>query len=336
MMGCQTSNENVITVIGHVCRDLVEGKYVAGSGVVYGAKCLLAYKYPCQIMTKYNPVDDNLFTDVSTHESMKMFLNLGKDSSDMKTTTFENTYPDGNPDKRVQVVHTRASLFSSSDLAHFSSPIALPSNIIIVTPLCGEFPEALLESLPSLGFSTVVLDVQGYTRYVTPEKTVIQRDWAEKGKYLKYVTILKTDNKEGGVLVGTEDLRKSSIALLGLGVKIIVATCADGVLISRLRDPSTSSSSSPPSSLPFEPLDSDTAAKYDFQWNTWGKPLTPECRTGRGDTTLFSFVYFYCVRKCAFAEAAALTARVVNAKMQAVGALSSAVLEKSGVLQLVK
>jgi hypothetical protein len=42
----------VITIIGHVCRDLVENKYVAGSGVIYGGECLIALKQQINIITK--------------------------------------------------------------------------------------------------------------------------------------------------------------------------------------------------------------------------------------------------------------------------------------------
>jgi hypothetical protein len=79
--------------------------------------------------------------------------------------------------------------------------------------------------------------------------------------------------------------------------------------------------------LPFEPLNDEETLRYDFQWRSWNPPRTPECRTGRGDTTLFSFMYFYYIKHLSFADAATYTATLVEAKMQVMGGVNDEVVK---------
>jgi hypothetical protein len=107
-----------------------------------------------------------------------------------------------------------------SDLNLIPSSLLYSSHIVIISPICNEFPGLLLKSLPTYGFPIVALDVQGFTRRISSGGNVSQGDWLEKGEYLKYVSVLKIDNKEGLILMGTEDLRKASIECMKLGVDV--------------------------------------------------------------------------------------------------------------------
>jgi hypothetical protein len=41
-----------ITLIGHVCRDVVDTGYIAGSGILYGGLALTALNHDINIITK--------------------------------------------------------------------------------------------------------------------------------------------------------------------------------------------------------------------------------------------------------------------------------------------
>jgi hypothetical protein len=82
---------------------------------------------------------------------------------------------DGDPDKRKQIVPSVSSSFTEKDLEVIKKEVRT-SKIAILSPLCGEYPSALLPPLAGL-FPVIVLDVQGYTRNLTADKGITQLDW---------------------------------------------------------------------------------------------------------------------------------------------------------------
>ncbi|KAH7830501.1 putative carbohydrtae kinase [Monocercomonoides exilis] len=294
-----------VAVIGHVCKDVVGDDFMPGSGVFYGCCAFFSLGQTYNILTKHNEQDAKYFQTLKDNPHCQQMIVTNEK---FPTTTFQNSYIEGKSDQRVSIVKDRSALFIEDDLK------LLPKNdegVAIVTPLIGEFPPELFQKLVELGYQTIVTDVQGFTRKLSPEGTVMQGDWEEKEKFLPLITVLKIDNKESMVLFGTPDLRKGSVELLKRGVKIVVATSAEGVLFS----------SYPESSQPF------SEEKCVFEWREWKQPKTAECRTGRGDTTLFSFVHFFLLRKLPFATACTLTASITEAKMQVMGPLTPSVVE---------
>jgi len=123
-------------------------------------------------------------------------------------------------------------------------------------------------------------------------------------------------------MTGTYDLRAACDILLHEGVKVYfsryivlmffllnqmtVCTSAHGVLFG---------------------MASQCSESPIFEWREWTAPRTPECRTGRGDTTLASFIHFFFQKQFSFAQAASAVAIVVEEKMKEVGALSAAAAE---------
>jgi hypothetical protein len=108
---------------------------------------------------------------------------------------------------------------------------------------------------------------------------------------------------------------------------MVIATSAEGVLFSRkLRGGEAVEGAQ--ADLPFEPLSDGERKLYSFEWRTWRPPRMPECRTGRGDTTLFSFMYFFYVKNLSFSDAATYTAALVDAKMQTLGAVNADVVKE--------
>ncbi|KAJ4456350.1 putative carbohydrate kinase [Paratrimastix pyriformis] len=282
-----------VCFIGHVAKDVVEGtspvSYEPGGGVFYGGLALAEVGQSISILTKTAAADQRLYQQLAEKGSVT-FL------SSLNSTTFENRYPDGKPDNRISFVSARAASFTAEDLSCLPQPF--PSLVVVVSPLCGEFPAELLRTLQDRHHSHVALDVQGFTRSVGPDGRVTQTDWPEKAQWLPYISLLKIDNKEGLLLTGKADLKEACAELIRHNPQMaIVATSAEGVLFSLCSSDGTLHS----------------------EWRPWAPPRTPASRTGRGDTTLAFFSHFYLSRGLPLADAATLTAIFTEAKMQVRG-----------------
>ncbi|KAA6402532.1 MAG: putative carbohydrate kinase [Streblomastix strix] len=316
-----------IYAIGAVCRDLVDGQYVPGSGVLYGGAALLAQGQHINVITKCNGRDLPMFDSIIRHPLTRTFSAKG---ANKPTTEFENIYIDGTSN-RVSVVHARTTEFTKDEIK--SSVEEDEDRIFIVTPLAGEFPAELLPFLRSdVAAKRIAVDVQGFTRHVNESNGTVEiTDWVEKEKYLSQIDALKIDNKEALVLVGTDDILEASRVLLKMGVRdLIVATCTEGVLFTRRKQQTQNLDQNTDQTSKAEPnqikndLQSDFSQsddEYQYEWRKWGPPLTPESRTGRGDTTFFSAVSLIYANSTDLKEAATWTAKLVEAKMQHKGEL---------------
>ncbi len=131
------------------------------------------------------------------------------------TVYFENIYGD-NPDDRSQRVLAKADPFTIENLADVEANI-----FHLGTLLADDFSLEVIQYLSTKGILSA--DAQGYLREVRGEK-VYAIDWEEKKEALKYIDILKVNEKEMEVLTGHSDPEKAAVQLAEWGVKEVLIT----------------------------------------------------------------------------------------------------------------
>ncbi|KAL0208253.1 hypothetical protein P9112_010840 [Eukaryota sp. TZLM1-RC] len=279
-----------LTFFGHVTLDVKENHsnvsdssdailYQAGGGVFYGSIAAKTLGATTTVITRYNPNDSCIQND------FQQINHINNESSN--TTTMKNVYLEGKANQRVSLCLCRADSFTPGDIPTTDST----SSCAVLSPLVnGEFPEHLIP-LVAERFSTVALDVQGYTRCVEGQK-MVQKDWLEKEEYLKYITILKVDEDEARTLTGCNDMSVSLPMIGKLGVQEVLCTHVEGVKLFV------------------------NGEIYESEWGNWD--IT--ARTGRGDTTLASYVVLR-ERYSDYQELLDMVAAVVTVKMNTPGPL---------------
>lgn len=131
---------------------------------------------------------------------------------------FENTYGE-NSNNRTQRVLAKADPFTVEGVRDVDASI-----YHLGTLLADDFDLDVIRYLSSKG--RVSIDAQGYLREVRGEK-VFAVDWPEKEEALKYVDILKANEKEMEVLTGCTDAREAALRLAAMGVDEVVLTLGD-------------------------------------------------------------------------------------------------------------
>lgn len=131
---------------------------------------------------------------------------------------FENTYGE-NSNNRTQRVLAKADPFTVEGVRDVDASI-----YHLGTLLADDFDLDVIRHLSSKG--RVSIDAQGYLREVRGEK-VFAVDWPEKEEALKYVDILKANEKEMEVLTGCTDAREAALRLAAMGVREVVLTLGD-------------------------------------------------------------------------------------------------------------
>lgn len=140
-----------------------------------------------------------------------------------KTVYFENIYGE-NQNDRIQRVLAKADPFTIDSLRDVEARV-----FHIGTLLADDFSIEVLRYLSLKG--SLSIDVQGYLREVRGEN-VYAEDWKWKKDALRYVDILKANEKEMEVLTGTADPYEAARILAGWGVKEVLLTFgSEGSLI---------------------------------------------------------------------------------------------------------
>lgn len=276
-----------IIFIGHVAVDIIkepESKLIPGGGVYYGADAVKAVSddVNVKIFTKMAPEHVHLFDDLTTR---------GIDLEIIETpssTTFENVYPDSNPDHRISYCHEKAAAWSVDDLSK------LKSDAIIISALwTPEFPE---EIIPEVRHHTdfLVVDVQGYTRYIRADNSIEHHDWKNKKDYFKYFDLIKLDAKEATMLTGKTDMFEALDELVQLCSEsaFLVCTHKNGIVLK---------------------------GKNRIYESSFGE-YSIKGRTGRGDTVTAVLTTFL-INGMDEQKALDKTAEITTIKMQHIGSL---------------
>ncbi len=132
-----------------------------------------------------------------------------------KSVCFENIYGE-NQNDRTQRVLAKADPFTVEGLKDVDAKIYHLGSL-----LADDFSLDVIKYLSTKGVLSV--DVQGYLREVRGEQ-VVAVDWPEKIEALKYIDILKANEKEMVVLTGCSDPREAAVKLAGWGVKEVLLT----------------------------------------------------------------------------------------------------------------
>lgn len=135
-----------------------------------------------------------------------------------RSVYFENSYGE-DQNNRTQRVLAKADPFSIEGLKDVEAGI-----FHLGTLLADDFSLDALKLLSSKGIVSV--DAQGYLREVRGEQ-VHPVDWADKTEALKYIDILKANEKEMETLTGTTDPREAARRLAAWGCREVLLTLGD-------------------------------------------------------------------------------------------------------------
>ncbi len=206
-----------IVVVGHLSRDLVITPE-------YSRESLGGSTAYAMIATQLGALGAGIVTRVGTDFDQK-YINVLKESnldlSGFRTagthsTRFVNEYDqDG---KRKQRVEAIAPEIRAADLL----PQHLQANIIHFSPLLYEVHPSCIEAARGYG-SLVSLDVQGYTRTLD-NGNVIPMNWTNATEVLRYVDVVKCDQAELSLAIGTDREIAAVTKVLSLGPRIVIIT----------------------------------------------------------------------------------------------------------------
>lgn len=204
-----------ICCIGHITLDKIvtpkKTTYMAGGTSYYfshGMSHLKDYKH-------YKLVTALAENEQQSAEEIRALGIEVKIIPSRKTVYFENIYEE-NQDNRKQKVLAKADPFTVENLQDVEANI-----FHLGTLLSDDFSLEVIRYLATKG--TLSADAQGYLREVRDEQ-VFATDWKEKREALKYIDILKVNEKEMEVLTGYTNPQKAAIRLAQWGVKEVLIT----------------------------------------------------------------------------------------------------------------
>lgn len=169
------------------------------------------------------------------HKSFKLLTSVGPDEMkpvddirakgievevipSRKSVFFENKYGE-NLNERTQRVLAKADPFTVDNLKDAEADI-----FHLGTLLADDFSLDAIKLLSKKG--TVSVDAQGYLREVRGEQ-VYAIDWNDKEEALKYIDIIKANEKEMETLTGTTDPFEAARILADWGCKEVLLTLGD-------------------------------------------------------------------------------------------------------------
>lgn len=204
-----------ICCIGHITLDKIvtpkQTTYMAGGTSYYFSHAFSRLKD----FSHYKLVTALAETEYPSAEAIR---DLGIDVKiipSRKTVYFENIYGD-NPDDRSQRVLAKADPFTIENLTEVEADI-----YHLGTLLADDFSLEVIKDLSAKGILSA--DAQGYLREVRGEQ-VYAIDWEEKQEALKYIDVLKVNEKEMEVLTGYDVPEKAARQLAEWGVKEVLIT----------------------------------------------------------------------------------------------------------------
>ena len=265
-----------LAFVGHACRDVnvIAGRARVswGGGVLHGGITAARLGAHVTVLTRAAPRDRGHFAALA-----KAGVEVSWLAGDL-TTSIRNLYPSEDPDARVSSVVRRAAPFSEADLT------GLEADVVHVNPLvAGELPAGVLAGL-ARRFPSVCADAQGFLRHAAADGRLETRP-PESPLWLEHLDLLKADAGEALALTGSDEPREASARLVALGVRSVLLTHREGVLVRA------------------------EGRVFEAPFSS----CTLEGRTGRGDTCTAAFLVAR--SRCSMEEATRLAARVTSTKM---------------------
>lgn len=213
-------------IVGHVTRDrvLVPGqppRDLPGGTAYYAALALRRLGLEVAVITKAAERDWEELLGPLRDAGVEVWP-----QPSARTTCFENTYLDATLRVREQRVHGVADPFTLEDLE------GVRARSFYLGPLTGkEIPLEVLEEVRHCA-ELLLLDGQGWLRKVVQRvgeegARVEQSSWAEAERALMLTDVLKVDDTEASLLVGTSEPRRAAELLESRGVGEVLITFAD-------------------------------------------------------------------------------------------------------------
>jgi len=202
-------------VIGHVTRDIVrigsQKKEMPGGTAYYTSMAMKSLGMNVAVITKVAKEDKALLGDLE-RKQIPIYLRASP-----RTTTFTNISA-GDLDSREQLVGDIALPFTVADVED------VDSKLFHLGPLTsGDIPIEVLQSISKR--SMISLDVHGFVRSIDKDSGIVKMtEWKGKEKFLRYVRILKTDEKEARIISGEENLEEMAVKLSSYGPEEVIIT----------------------------------------------------------------------------------------------------------------
>jgi len=270
-----------IVIFGNYTKDTIVSKtgtrYVDGGGFNYGAHAAANSGKKVAAVTRLAREDSRVITTLE-QIGVDVYPTFTSTSTHMKLE-----YPSDNVDERILTCSATAGTYTFSQFEDLEAKAFL-----INSSVREEVPLALVKHLwQKEGF--LVADAQGFTRIISPDKTLIHAEWPEKIEVLKLIDILKVDIVEAESLTGEKDIFEAAKMLADFGPQEIVLTHRNGILV---------------------------YAGDEFFEETF-KPKALIGRSGRGDTCIASYMAKRLVSEPE--EAIKWSAAVTSLKLEAEG-----------------
>jgi sugar/nucleoside kinase (ribokinase family) len=205
-----------VCVIGHVTKDITGvgvGRAAHPGGTAYYSSVALSRMgLKVAVVTKVAEEDQGFLLHNLKAENVTVFCTNSKHSS-----AFENTYSPEDVDARRQRILSIAEPFSPADMHGISA------TAFHVGPLTNRDVSVDLLQYVTARARIVSLDAQGMLRPAHVGE-VREEDWPDKRKGLRYVDILKVDEKEAFVLSGERASDRAIVVLSSFGPKEVIVT----------------------------------------------------------------------------------------------------------------
>jgi sugar/nucleoside kinase (ribokinase family) len=277
-----------IACIGNYTKDEIISpsgtRYVDGGAVNYSAHAAARLGQKVAVFTHLAREDQRVVRALEG-AGVDCFVTYSPQSTLMKLV-----YPTNNVDIRALYVAATADAFEVSEAEAIRAQA-----VIIGTSFRGEVSSEVIRSLRKNN-PLLVLDVQGFVR-VLREGTLVYEAWDEMQATLASVDILKSDAVEAEFLTGESEIHKAAQAYAAMGVKEVVLTHKDGLLV---------------------------YAKGKFHESGF-YPQQMDGRSGRGDTCIGSYVATRLSKTPA--EASLWAAAVTSLKMETLGPFNRSLAE---------
>lgn len=211
-----------IACIGNYTKDTIitpsGTRYVDGGGSRYAAYAAASLGLNVALVTRLAKEDMHV---------LDSFIQAGIDCFPVyspNSTLMCLEYPTSNPDLRNLSVKSVAGSIRVDDVVQLQMKSAL-----INSSLRGEVGLDVIRALKEKK-AFLAADMQGFVRILQNEK-LVYAPWDEMEITLPYLDVLKSDAVEAEFLTGERDIFKAAQVYADMGVKEIVLTHKDGLLI---------------------------------------------------------------------------------------------------------
>lgn len=183
-----------------------------GGAVIYSSAAAAAGGYKVGAVTKLAKEDTERLNELIIEKEDIFFI------PSAKSTSIRNKYFTADKEKRLCTCISQADPFTLADIPDAECKIYHLAGLIY-----GDFDGELIKELSKKG--QVAVDVQALLRHADGDNTEMYfADWADKKKYLPYITYLKTDAAEAEILTGQTDRYTAAKLLHSWGAKEVVIT----------------------------------------------------------------------------------------------------------------